>query len=366
MPARPESGGVSKRPTRSRGIEVPDLVGRPAAASVAELRKLGLKPNSVPEAVTDPSQAGTVIAQDPSAGELVAANTRVRVEIGDHSLFDARQYDAPPPPPPEFNALVPTTPEPLDLSDVTPPWVSEDELAVAAGDTAPVTDDPYAVDLESRWESLAGEYVVDLFEDPVLEEAYPAFDPETGEILEDEPTGERVYYDAFDPYEFGPRWTRKQRNRMLLAVGVLLLLAGLIAFSHLGGAAKTARVAHKPTGVHAHTPHKRVPARTGVVTVTVTAPTVTPKTRRDPRRQAPRQGLEHVPTSTRSTVAPASSPASAPAVSSSSPTRVEARSVTAGSRPAASHPSTVSSEGGDPADLSPTGVVSPPPNDLTN
>jgi hypothetical protein len=324
---------------------LPDLIGRPAAASVAELRRLGLKPNSVPEPVIDPSQAGMVIAQDPSAGEFVPASSRVRVEIGDHSLFDARQYGTPPIPPPGLDEPVPVLPEPIDLSDATPPWVSDEELA-EAGHTTTEVNELDAVDLESRWDSLGREPDVDYLDDPVVGEEYPAFDPETGEILEDEPGGERAYYDESGPYEYEPRWTRKQRNRMLLALGVLGLLAALIVFSHLGVSGK---VADKPTGVHAIAPTERVAVRTRVVTVTV--PTVT-SVRRHRRGHAPR----HAPTASPSTVA-----------SSSSRAHVDPPSVGIPSPPgAASDPSSASSEGGDPAYLSPTGVVSPPPNDPIN
>jgi hypothetical protein len=297
-----------------------------------------------------------VIAQDPPAGEFVPANSRVRVEIGDHSLFDARRYDTPqPPPPPEFNELVPAAPEPPDRSDATPPWVSDDELAEAGHRTTDVNDTD-AVDLESRWDSLGGEPDVDYVEDPVVDEQHPAFDPETGEILENELTAERAYFDEFDPYEYEPRWTRKQRNRMLLALGVLLLLAALLASSHLSGSGKTGKVAHKPTGVRANSPAKRFAAPTRVVTVT--AATVT-TSQRHPRRQSP--------TTTPSTVVPASAPAPAPVVSSSSPTNAEAPSLSAPSRPAgASDPLAASSTGGAPAYLSPTGVASPPPNGPTN
>jgi PASTA domain len=312
------------------------LVGHPAAASVSELRKVGLKPNSIPEPVTDPSQAGMVIAQDPPAGEFVPANTRVRIEIGDHSLFDARQYDSSPPPP-EFDVPMPAAPEPLDLSAVTAPWISEDQLSIAASDTAPEADNPEAFELESRWESLGGEPAVDYADDVFAEEAYPVF---PGEIFEDKPTTEHAYYNEFDPHRHEPRWTRKQRNRIRLAVGILILLAGLIAYSHLE--ARTGTVPHKPSSLHANVPQKRAATHA---------------------RRAP----EHVPTADRSSGLPAFSPASNLVVPSSPPTHVNAQYVSDRLGAAAnSRPSTASSASGVHGDLSPTVLISPPPNHPSN
>jgi hypothetical protein len=257
-PGGPPAGGGSKRPTRSRGIEVPDLVGRPAAGSVAELRKLGLKPNSVPEPVTDPLQAGMVIAQDPPAGEFVPTSTRVRIEIGDHSLFDPREYAAPPESPLVVGEpMIPPIPTPLELLAYGQPQRSVAKKQ-PAGENG----------LETRWEDLDGGYDVDTVEDPYVGEDYPDFDPETGEITES------VTYigDSSDPlqaYEYKPRWTRKQRGRALLSLCLLLLLLCLAA-THLG--AHHHAVKHHRRGAAAPAVQLRV------VTVTVTSLTA-PTTR---------------------------------------------------------------------------------------
>jgi hypothetical protein len=251
-PGSSPAGGGSKRPTRSRGIEVPDLVGRPAAGSVAELRKLGLKPNSVPEPVTNPLQAGMVIAQDPPAGEFVPTSTRVRIEIGDHSLFDSRKYVTLPEPPVVVGeTMIPPIPTPLELQAYGEPQrsVARKEPAAEQG-------------LETRWEDLDGGYDIGTVEDPYDGEKFPDFDPETGEITEP------VTYivDSSDPlqaYEYKPRWTRKQRGRALLSFCLLSLLLCLAA-THLG--------AHHHTAKHPRA--SAAPAvRLRVVTVTVTSPT---------------------------------------------------------------------------------------------
>jgi hypothetical protein len=252
-PGGPPAGGGSKRPTRSRGIEVPDLVGRPAAGSVAELRKLGLKPNSVPEPVTDPLQAGMVIAQDPPAGEFVPTSTRVRIEIGDHSLFDPRKYVAAPEPPLVVGeTMIPPIPTPLEL------------LAYGEPQRSVAREQPTGEHgFETRWGHLDGGYDLGTVEDPYEGEKFPDFDPETGEITES------VTYigDSPDPlqvYEYKPRWTRKQRGRVLLSFCLLSLLLCLAA-THLD--------AHHHTVKHHRRGAAAPAAQLRVVTVTVPSPT---------------------------------------------------------------------------------------------
>jgi hypothetical protein len=261
MPGASKPGGEARRPTRSRGIELPDLVGRPAAGSVAELRKLGLKPNSVPEPVNDAAQAGLVIAQDPPAGEFVPANTRVRIEIGDHSLFDPRKYESSSRAAPEARELIPPIPSPLELLSYGPPnaWVSDEPLETNVSE-APPGHQPAEDGLWSRWPEFDGAQDLDPAEDPFAGEEHPRDEPHTSRV----PADPRDSSVGTHTYASEPRWTNKQRKRVLLSLGLLLLLACLTVTTHFGAATRPV-------------PRSKGAAqssllRTLVVTVTVTAP----------------------------------------------------------------------------------------------
>ncbi len=239
---------------------MPDLVGQPAAGCVAELRKLGLKPNSVPEPVTDPSQAGLVIAQDPVAGELVPANTRVRIEIGDHSLFDAREYDTPTPTELEFAYFIPPVPEPHELlspRNEQKQWVPDEEMPELTA--APPSDSAIVEGLGARWGELGDHH------------------PRTSAANAMRTTEPGHAYDVYPRRLNGPRLTRRQRNRMLLSAGLLVLLACLTVMTHRS--ANGHLLAHQSSRA-ASTSMRRV------VTVTVTAPTA-PATHRHRSLPAP-------------------------------------------------------------------------------
>lgn len=260
MPDASQRSGASRRPTRSRGIEVPDLVGRPAASSVAELRKLGLKPNSVPEPVTDAAQAGLVIAQDPPAGEFMPAGSRVRIEIGDHSLFDPRKYSAPERAP-EVRELIPPIPTPLELlSYGNPrPLVSDHEIQQTDGNeaTAPHIGEEGSW---SRWPELGSDYHDgEPFEDPFAGDEYPDPEYHVGEVTGSVPADTRP---GAGVASYQPRWTSRQRKRVLLSVGLLLVLVCLTVATRLNADA---------TGQRRNGASGSSVMRTRVVTVTVTA-----------------------------------------------------------------------------------------------
>jgi hypothetical protein len=244
---------------------VPDLVGQPAAGCVAELRKLGLKPNSVPEPVTDPSQAGLVIAQDPAAGELVPANTRVRIEIGDHSLFDAREYDTPTPTEPEFEYFIPPVPEPHELlapRNEQTQWVPDEEMPELTA--APPSGSAIVEGLGARWDELGDHH-------PRTAEinGIAAADPDVGRLSRDPDIAAGRSDDIHPRHISRRRFTRRQRNRMFLSAGLLVLLACLTFMTHRG--------ANGPARAHRSTIAPGISMRR-VVTVTVTAP-ATPTTR---------------------------------------------------------------------------------------
>jgi hypothetical protein len=261
MPEAPGVGTGAKRLTRSRGIEVPDLVGKPAAGSVAELRRLGLKPNSVPEPVSDPTHAGMVIAQEPAAGEFVPANTRVRIEIGDHSLFDARKYELAPQPDPAVEELPQVVSAHVEAGGDPEPWLSYESIRqfmivpLTGGDQG---EDPVG----SRWEQLAEEHSLGLIDDPFAGVVYPSNDLELAEAT-GAGTGQATALS--EPRALEPRWTRKQRNRALLSLAVLLVLTCLAVVPHLSPhASATGR--RPQLGIGQQTVRPRV------VTVTVTKP----------------------------------------------------------------------------------------------
>ncbi len=243
---------------------MPDLVGRPAAGSVAELRRIGLKPNSVPEPVSDPTHAGMVVAQEPAAGEFVPANTRVRIEIGDHSLFDARQYTLTSQPDRALDQLTQAVCSPAEVAAVPEPWLSYEAIRefmivpLTGGDQS---DGP----LGSRWEQLAEEHSLGLIDDPFAGDAYPSDDFETREAGEAPGAGNEDVSGWLEPHGHERRWTRKQRNRALLSLAVLLLLACLAVAPHVA--------AHRSaTGQHRNRGAGQQTFRARVVTVTVTTP----------------------------------------------------------------------------------------------
>ncbi len=241
---------------------MPDLVGRPAAGSVAELRRLGLKPNSVPEPVSDPTHAGMVVAQEPAAGEFVPANTRVRIEIGDHSLFDARQYTLKPQPDPSVDELTQAASSPAEVGGDPEPWLSYE--AIREFMIAPLTGGDQGEDpLGSRWEQLAEEHNLGLIDDPFVDDAYPSDDFETLESGEATGAGNADVSDRLEQHAHEPRWTRKQRNRALPSLAVLLLLACLAVAPHVSPQAGA-------TGRHPDLGAGQQAFRTRVVTVTVT------------------------------------------------------------------------------------------------
>ncbi len=74
---------VARRPPR---VAVPSVGGSSLADATAQLHGLGLKVSSEDQPVTDPSQDGTVIGQDPPPGTEVQRGARVRLTVG---RFDA-------------------------------------------------------------------------------------------------------------------------------------------------------------------------------------------------------------------------------------------------------------------------------------
>ena len=273
MPGATQAGSGPKRATRSRGIVVPDLLGRPAAGSVAELRRLGLKPNSVPEPVSDPAHAGMVVAQEPAAGEFVPANTRVRIEIGDHSLFDARKYELTQQPDPAIDELPRVASAPVEASGDPQPWLSYE--AIRDFMIAPLTSGDHGEDsMGSRWEQLAEEHSLGLIDDPFAGVVYPSDDLEISELGEAAGAGGGQPSAPSEPPALEPRWTRKQRNHALLSLTVLLVLTCLAVAPHLSSHASTNRR-------HPNREAGQPTLRARVVTVTVTTPASVPTGRMD-------------------------------------------------------------------------------------
>jgi eukaryotic-like serine/threonine-protein kinase len=70
---------VAKRPAK---VQVPSVGGSSLADATNALRGLGLRVSSIEMPVTDPSQDGTVIAQDPAPGTEVERDSRVNLIVG--------------------------------------------------------------------------------------------------------------------------------------------------------------------------------------------------------------------------------------------------------------------------------------------
>jgi eukaryotic-like serine/threonine-protein kinase len=70
---------VARRPPR---VSVPSVGGSSLADATAQLRALGLRVSSSDQPVTDPSQDGTVIGQDPSPGTEVQRGSSVSLTVG--------------------------------------------------------------------------------------------------------------------------------------------------------------------------------------------------------------------------------------------------------------------------------------------
>ena len=79
---------VARRPPR---VSVPSVGGSSLADATAQLRALGLKVSSSDQPVTDPSQDGTVIGQDPSPGTEVQRGSSVSLTVGPRRVGHGRR-----------------------------------------------------------------------------------------------------------------------------------------------------------------------------------------------------------------------------------------------------------------------------------
>jgi serine/threonine-protein kinase len=70
---------VAKRPPQ---VQVPSVGGSSLADATATLRGAGLQVAATEQPVTDPSQDGTVIGQDPAPGTEVRRGSRVNLVVG--------------------------------------------------------------------------------------------------------------------------------------------------------------------------------------------------------------------------------------------------------------------------------------------
>jgi beta-lactam-binding protein with PASTA domain len=91
--AQSPAAGSSVRPGATVALtvaktapQVPDLSGKTPAAARQALRDANLKGHAVRQAVSDPSQDGTVVGQSPSAGTNVSPGTVVTFKVGHFKL----------------------------------------------------------------------------------------------------------------------------------------------------------------------------------------------------------------------------------------------------------------------------------------
>ena len=63
-------------------VTVPDVIGESLSSARAQIRDAGLQPSTVCQVVTDPGQAGTIIAQDPGGGAQASPDSVVTIVVG--------------------------------------------------------------------------------------------------------------------------------------------------------------------------------------------------------------------------------------------------------------------------------------------
>jgi eukaryotic-like serine/threonine-protein kinase len=94
---------VARRPPR---VTVPSVGGSSLADAGSTLRGLGLRVSSSEQPVTDPSQDGTVISQDPAPGTAVKRGSTVTLVVGRAQDTGEQPSTDEEPPPPEDGATI--------------------------------------------------------------------------------------------------------------------------------------------------------------------------------------------------------------------------------------------------------------------
>jgi serine/threonine-protein kinase len=126
-----ENDAAATTTTQVRTVSVPDVVGTTSSEATAALTAAGLEPDLVP--VPSDQSAGTVVAQDPAAGDEVDEGSRVRLTVAQEPLTTTAatttaattgatttEPAASPPPPATTTESTTTTapPEPATVPDV--------------------------------------------------------------------------------------------------------------------------------------------------------------------------------------------------------------------------------------------------------
>lgn len=75
------SGSGDSKPTTVRNIEIPGLVGQSETDAISALENKGFTNIDDPRTLKSDEPIGTVIAQLPAAGDVVASNTRIRLDV---------------------------------------------------------------------------------------------------------------------------------------------------------------------------------------------------------------------------------------------------------------------------------------------
>jgi beta-lactam-binding protein with PASTA domain len=122
---------VSKGPETS---QVPSVTGRQQAEAVSLLQEAGFLVTIMSQDVTDPSQDGLVLAENPHGGQKAKHGASVTITVGHLVQQPTTTAETPPPPAPTTTAPVTTAPA---TTAPAPPVTTTPAVTTTAA--APVT-----------------------------------------------------------------------------------------------------------------------------------------------------------------------------------------------------------------------------------